>query len=195
MDSLASATDVARLLGVSRAWVIAHADSGDLPAYRVGRYWRFDQNEVAVWLSEQGNPPTRGPDSRRMVLPVDRHEAMPAPVRLDSVHDGARVADELDVPFERVRDWVNLGLLPGIVVPGGVRVDADALQQWRQILAGHPTLPDLERGQLRSTAIRTWIEGAILQRRYGEWARTPGSARRGGQRIPTWAEVFPSGRA
>ena len=43
---------VAQNLGVPRCWVMARVRSGDIPHRRVGRYVRFDADEVERWVRE-----------------------------------------------------------------------------------------------------------------------------------------------
>lgn len=48
--------DVAQLLQVPVSWVYAHTrhrSKSRLPGYRLGKYWRFDRNEVLAWVQRQ----------------------------------------------------------------------------------------------------------------------------------------------
>lgn len=196
MESLLSARELAKLLWVSREWVLAQARDHALPGYKIGREWRFDAGEVAAWLARQGNAPTRAPDSARRVLPNRPDvEAVPAPVNLATAVEAQQAAEVLGVPLATVRQWVSGGLLPGLVSRGVCLIDRDAWEQWLKLLhhpEGHAfTFPP---GRTRTTLIRESIESALLHRRDGWLARSPRSTRHHGGTIPRWSEVFPSGR-
>jgi excisionase family DNA binding protein len=47
---------VAELLQVPLSWVygrLRKRSLGKLPGYRLGKYWRFDKEEVLAWLAQQ----------------------------------------------------------------------------------------------------------------------------------------------
>lgn len=61
-----STEDVARLLGFSvrtiTAWAAAWHESGGtegLPAFKMGRSWRFDPEEIQALIRRQKQPPER----------------------------------------------------------------------------------------------------------------------------------------
>jgi len=62
-DSLMTVAQAAALLSVPTSWIYAHAESGELPSFRVGKYRRFDRAELITWLraQRQAGPPTRKP--------------------------------------------------------------------------------------------------------------------------------------
>jgi len=48
--------EVAALLQVPVSWVYGHLRKRSperLPAYRLGKYWRFDKNELLAWVESQ----------------------------------------------------------------------------------------------------------------------------------------------
>lgn len=47
--------EVAEMLRVPRSWVIDAAYEDRIPAFKLGRYWRFDRNAIEEWLSATGN--------------------------------------------------------------------------------------------------------------------------------------------
>ena len=50
---LLTISEVAQLLQVPVSWVYArtrHRSKFRLPGYRLGKYWRFDRNEVLAWV-------------------------------------------------------------------------------------------------------------------------------------------------
>jgi excisionase family DNA binding protein len=53
-DSLWTVEDVAHLIRVKPGTVRAMAKRGDLPAFKVGKMWRFNPTAVRQWLKEKG---------------------------------------------------------------------------------------------------------------------------------------------
>jgi excisionase family DNA binding protein len=49
-DTLLSTATVARWLGISTRTVCFWAECGEIPALKVGRQWRFREDEVRQWL-------------------------------------------------------------------------------------------------------------------------------------------------
>jgi excisionase family DNA binding protein len=49
-DRLVDSKEVAAELSVPRTWVEAQARAGALPSVRLGRYRRFDLDEVRAWV-------------------------------------------------------------------------------------------------------------------------------------------------
>ena len=52
-NELMTADEVADRLRVPRSWVYRAAREGDLPSARCGRYRRFDEGDVELWISRQ----------------------------------------------------------------------------------------------------------------------------------------------
>jgi excisionase family DNA binding protein len=53
---LLTVRQVAELLQVPASWVYGRMRKRSqerLPAYRLGKYWRFDKEEVLAWLAQQ----------------------------------------------------------------------------------------------------------------------------------------------
>ncbi|HVB32757.1 MAG TPA: helix-turn-helix domain-containing protein [Patescibacteria group bacterium] len=53
---LLTVRQVAELLQVPVSWVYGHLRKRSLeklPGYRLGKYWRFDREEVLAWLAQQ----------------------------------------------------------------------------------------------------------------------------------------------
>ncbi len=50
---LLTAQEVAAWLKVTPDWVKEMAREGEMPAMKLGRYWRFDRDAVASWLVER----------------------------------------------------------------------------------------------------------------------------------------------
>lgn len=49
MTALLDAAGVADLLGVPKTWVLAEARADRIPHIRLGRYVRFDPDELQAW--------------------------------------------------------------------------------------------------------------------------------------------------
>jgi len=187
-DRLLTTKEVAHLLAVTTTWLTHAAASGEIPAYRIASGWRFDVDELGLWLTLQGNAAADasiGP--RRSVLPPPipgRSNPPPEPiVDLERTTPAADVAGELGVPVEAVRRWVSEGILPGVRVGRSCLVDTVAFEEWKVILA------DRGRGPLRGDArvIRERIVGELLHRMGIH--RSSNSWQRHGGKLPTWAEA------
>jgi excisionase family DNA binding protein len=59
-DRLLTASEVAERLGVPAGWPLEQARAGTIPHVRLGRYVRFQWEDVAAWLEtcKQGRTPT-----------------------------------------------------------------------------------------------------------------------------------------
>lgn len=55
-DRLLDAKEVAARLGVSESWVREAARTGALPCVRLGRYVRFDPDDVERWIETCKTP-------------------------------------------------------------------------------------------------------------------------------------------
>ena len=52
-ERLMTAQEVAELLAVPERWVRAHTRSGKLPVVELGRYRRYDRDDVLEWVETQ----------------------------------------------------------------------------------------------------------------------------------------------
>jgi excisionase family DNA binding protein len=59
LPELLAVSEVAAYLGLHRATVVDFARRGKLPAFKVGREWRFRADDIRAWLEQQ----SRGRDS------------------------------------------------------------------------------------------------------------------------------------
>ncbi|WP_282946919.1 helix-turn-helix domain-containing protein [Cellulomonas endometrii] len=191
-DRLLTTKEVAHLLAVTPSWLSQAASSGDVPAYRVGGSWRFDMNELGLWLSLRGNAAVEMPDNpRRLILPPPRPGRVKPPpepiVDLQNAVPAEVVAQELDVPPEAVRRWIRQAILPGARAGRSWLVDAAAFEEWQSILSRASHLDALPAGRLRTGAIRD----AVLQNLLGRLGihLTVGSWQHNGGALPTWAEA------
>ena len=55
-ERLLTAVEVADRLGVPTSWVRESARSGAIPCVRLGRYVRFELDQVEAWLEECRQP-------------------------------------------------------------------------------------------------------------------------------------------
>ena len=53
-DRLQSVDDIREYLGVSRDTVYKWIETRGLPAYRLGRLWKFKREEVEEWVKKDG---------------------------------------------------------------------------------------------------------------------------------------------
>jgi excisionase family DNA binding protein len=53
--SLLTARQVAELLQWNRYTVIKKAEKGDLPGFKMGREWRFRQEDIVAWIETKRN--------------------------------------------------------------------------------------------------------------------------------------------
>ena len=60
-DRLVDAAVAGELLGVPASWVLAQARAGRIPHVRLGRYVRFEPQELRAWWRGR----RRGPEPRR----------------------------------------------------------------------------------------------------------------------------------
>jgi excisionase family DNA binding protein len=56
---LLTAEQAAKLLAVPRSWVLAEARADRIPHVRLGRYVRFDADEIAAWWQTRARGPWR----------------------------------------------------------------------------------------------------------------------------------------
>lgn len=56
-DRLMHVEDVVRYLGLSKRTIYQHLRQGTLPAYRLGRQWRFRKEKLDEWLDRKANHP------------------------------------------------------------------------------------------------------------------------------------------
>lgn len=56
VESLWDAADVAKFLKVSRSWVYARCDSGELPHKRIGGLLRFNPEKIRAYAQNEPEP-------------------------------------------------------------------------------------------------------------------------------------------
>ena|SRR5216684_1461627 len=54
--ALLDSKDVGKLLGFTPAYVDRLAARGDIPAFQIGRLFRFDPDEIAAWIKKRHMP-------------------------------------------------------------------------------------------------------------------------------------------
>jgi len=57
---LIDAKAASRLLGVPHTWLLAHARTGKIPHHRLGRYVRFNPDDLQAWLRDTRIEPHGG---------------------------------------------------------------------------------------------------------------------------------------
>jgi excisionase family DNA binding protein len=55
-DRLLTAREIADRLGVPVSWVRESTRRGAMPAVQLGRYWRYDLDDIAVWIASCKQP-------------------------------------------------------------------------------------------------------------------------------------------
>lgn len=67
--TLLDAKTAAPLLNVPPSWLLQEARRGTIPHVRLGRYVRFEEDELLAWVASRrcGPAPERGSDARRVV--------------------------------------------------------------------------------------------------------------------------------
>ena len=63
-DRWFSVDEICQYLGISRDTVYKWIDQKDMPAYRVGRLWKFRKEEVDEWIRSGGAGETKDSDSK-----------------------------------------------------------------------------------------------------------------------------------
>jgi len=63
-EPYSTAEEIARLLKKSRETIYRYARDGDIPAFKVGREWRFDQPKVLDHLQSEPDPWVLSPRAR-----------------------------------------------------------------------------------------------------------------------------------
>ena len=190
-DRLLTTKEVARLLAVTPSWLTSAAASGEVPAYRLAGGWRYDVNELGLWLTLRGNAAVEQPENpcRRILPPPRPRRVNPAPEPIVDLQDAIPaedVAAELEVPLEAVRRWIAEAILPGAHVGRSWLVDAAAFRGWKTILA-HRDFNTVPFGRNRTAALRHCIVSELLRRMGISY--TVDSWQRQGGLLPTWAEA------
>ena len=62
---LLDAEQAGELLNVPKSWVLAEARADRVPHVRLGRYVRFDADELEAWARERVRGPRRRPNAIR----------------------------------------------------------------------------------------------------------------------------------
>ena len=54
-ERLIGPKDVAEMYGLPISWVYSKAEEGILPHFKLGKYLKFRESEVATWIEQQRN--------------------------------------------------------------------------------------------------------------------------------------------
>ncbi|MDF1597327.1 MAG: PocR ligand-binding domain-containing protein [Acidimicrobiia bacterium] len=71
MTSLLTAKDLQAILQVDRSTIYRMAETGRLPAIKVGRQWRFPSEQINNWLGAQTATPSQTPELGNLIQSVD----------------------------------------------------------------------------------------------------------------------------
>lgn len=52
-EHLLTPDQVAEILSVTEHWVRQKAREGEIPAIKLGRYWRFSRSAIEAWLTDR----------------------------------------------------------------------------------------------------------------------------------------------
>ncbi len=69
-EQLMGTEDVARYLNVHFKTVMHLVESGELPAYKVGRVWRYRKSDVDAWLEARKHVPGQEQSKKKIVEAV-----------------------------------------------------------------------------------------------------------------------------
>jgi excisionase family DNA binding protein len=75
-----TAEELAQLLRVNRTTIYRLLKTGDIPAFRVGKEWRFKREEVERWIAASGGvliPTEQSPERSRLL--AERGTVPPQP--------------------------------------------------------------------------------------------------------------------
>lgn len=161
-------SEVADRLQISQASLREASKSGQIPAYKIGRHWRYDPAELETWLMSTRNqakiPSPRPSHFFTNQRPSLRH-LEPKESELSSAWSAEQVAEALRVPVERVKQWIRQGLLPGRQVGSRWMTTEAIATEAVQIVKGYGTFEQLEPGRNRTRAATEALEQEMLNRR------------------------------
>jgi excisionase family DNA binding protein len=63
MAHIMTTKELSEYLKLHEITICKHAAAGTIPALRIGRVWRFDQDAIDAWLAEAHNSPGTGKDT------------------------------------------------------------------------------------------------------------------------------------
>jgi len=93
-EDIIKAQDAADLLGAHIETIRRMARRGDLPAFKVGKDWRFRRTDLMKWIEQRSTlrkmPRVLVVDDDRAVCKTIRRMLEPMGYRLDIAHDGIR---------------------------------------------------------------------------------------------------------
>ena len=110
-DDILKAQDAANLLGAHIETIRRMARKGDLPAFKVGKDWRFRRTDLLKWIKQRSNlrkmPRVLVVDDDKAVSKTIQRMLEPMGYLLDIAHDGIRGIEYL---YEHSVDLVLLDL-------------------------------------------------------------------------------------
>lgn len=161
-------SEVADRLQLSQDSLREASKSGQIPAYKIGRHWRYDPAELETWLMSTRNqaeiPSPRPSHFFTNQRPSLRH-LEPKESELSSAWSAQQIAEALCVPVERVKQWIRQGLLPGRQIGSRWMTTEAIATEAVQIVKGYGTFEQLEPGRNRTRAATEALEQEMLNRR------------------------------
>ena len=73
-EKLLSVDDICEYLGIGRDTAYKWISGKGLPAYRLGRLWKFKKNEVDKWLEKSASRQTQGKNKPEIIAGIDLSE-------------------------------------------------------------------------------------------------------------------------
>lgn len=55
LSKLLTVDELAERLNVPKGWIYERTSRGEIPFHKIGKYVRFDWNEIRIWLERQRN--------------------------------------------------------------------------------------------------------------------------------------------
>ena len=77
MPEIMTTRELAKYLKLHEITIYKYAGEGNIPAFRVGRVWRFDKEVIDKWISEGQKKPQRVKKSKAKATPKARKRKLP----------------------------------------------------------------------------------------------------------------------
>lgn len=152
---------------MAEQWVRDQADNGRLPAYKVGRQWRFDPIELADWLTIRQNRTVEPRRPRRYANLEREAPNLDAPIGLDlgTTVTAGEIAEDLALPKNAIVGWISGGLVPGYHAGNQWLIDRTTYREVREILERGGWKQGWPAGKGRTESAREHLEQEMLSRR------------------------------
>lgn len=101
---LYTAAEVAEVLRLNLQVVQRKLQAGEIPAYRIGREWRIEKEQLVAWLEERSNQRSRAPEERFFradgslrAIPAQRSKREAVYERIAAAFEPSRTYPEAEV--------------------------------------------------------------------------------------------------